>query len=197
MNIQFPIESDASKKVWCSFERELDHKLKPLPADEKNDVKMEILSHLYESAINDSAPNEEERLINAIDRLGEPDLYLTPLIQDILFAQKVAKGQPKAILKSLLVTTQKSLVHLFLTALFGFGYFITLIFFIAGVMHIFMPEVGIWLDDNGGLLSLSFSHQPDATQWLPNQFSFIAIIGSSVAYWGLSKILHTIFMKSR
>ncbi len=197
MTLQFPIKSETSQKIWCNFERELNHKLKPLPASEKDDIKMEILSHLYESASNDSAESEESRIINAIDRLGEPDLYLTPLIADILQAQSVAKGQPKAIIKSLLQTTQRSLLHLSLTAIFGLGYFITLIIFVMGVMHIFSPEVGIWLDDNGGLLSLSFSHQEDATQWIPELFSFVAITASAVVYWALSKLLYLLFIKPR
>jgi len=196
MTLQFPIKSETSKKLWCNFERELNHKLKPLPVCEKDDIKMEILSHLYESALNDSAETEEKRIINAIDRLGEPDLYLTPLIADILHAQRVAKGHPKAILKSLLEITQQSLLHLSLTAIFGFGYFISFIIFIMGIMHIFSPEVGIWLDNNGRLLSLSFSYQPDATQWLPEQFTFIAITFSAFAYWGLSKSLFLLFFKS-
>lgn len=195
MTLQFPINSESSKKIWCSFERELNHKLKPLPENERNDIKMEILSHLYESALNDSAESEENRIINAIDRLGEPDLYLSPLISDILHAQSVAKGHPKAILESLLKVTQQSLLHLSLTAIFGFGYFISFIIFIMGIMHIFSPEVGIWLDNNGELLSLSFSNQPNATQWMPEQFSFIAIALSAFVYWGLSKLLYILLLR--
>jgi hypothetical protein len=197
MTLQFPITSDTSKKIWCAFERELMHKLKPLPENERDDIKMEILSHLYESASNDQADSEESRLINAIDRLGEPDLYLTPLILDILQAQSVAKGHPKAIAKSLLETTQRSLLHLSCTALFGFGYFISIMIFIMGIMHIFIPDVGIWLDNDGRLLSLSFSFQPNATQWMPAQFSFIAITVSAFSYWGLSKLLYVLFIKPK
>lgn len=197
MTLQFPIKSDIAKKIWCGFERELNHKLKPLPESDRDDIKMEILSHLYESAKNDPADSEENRMINAIDRLGEPDLYLTPLISDILQAQSVAKGHPKAIAKSLLEITQQSLLHLSLTAIFGFGYVVSIIIFIMGVMHFFIPDVGIWLDDNGGLLSLSFSFQPNATQWLPDQFSFIAITVSAFSYWALSKLLYRLLLKPK
>ena len=197
MTLQFPIKSDTSKKIWCAFERELNHKLKPLPESERDDIKMEILSHLYESASNNKASSEENRIINAIDRLGEPDLYLTPLIADILHAQSVAKGHPKAIAKSLLETTQKSILHLSLTAIFGFGYVASMIIFIMGIMHIFNPDVGIWLDNSGGLLSLSFTFQPNATQWMTEQFSFIAISVSAFSYWGLSKLLYTLFLESK
>ncbi len=196
MTPQFPIKSETSKKIWYGFERELNHKLKPLPVSERDDVKMEILSHLYESALNDKADAEEERIINAIDRLGEPDLYLTPLISDILQAQSAAKGNPKAIAKSLLATTQRSLLHLSLTAIFGFGYAVSMIIFIMGIMHIFNSNVGVWLDNDGGLLSLSFAFQPNAVQWMPEQFSFIAITVSAFTYWGLSKLLYILLLKS-
>jgi len=197
MTFQFSIKSDISKKIWSGFERELNHKLKPLPESERDDIKMEILSHLYESASNDKADSEENRIINAIDRLGEPDLYLTPLISDILQAQNVAKGHPKAIAKSLLKTTQQSILHLALTAIFGFGYVISIIIFIMGIMHIFNPNVGVWLNDSGGLLSLSFSFQPNAVQWMPEKFSFIAISLSSLSYWLLSKLLYALLLSSK
>ena len=96
MNTMFPIESKTAQQVWNNFDRELIHKLKRLPKEERTDIRLEILSHLFDSTVNngvdvaetDNVEREEVRLINAISRLGSPDEYLEPLITDILLNQK-------------------------------------------------------------------------------------------------------------
>jgi len=196
MNEMFPISSETAQKVWDNFDRELIHKLKPLPEEERNDVRLEILSHLYESMAN--APinasgdaqyhNEDVRLINAISNLGSPDEYLEPLIADILLYQKASKGNPVAIWNGLRNSAKKGLMHALATLVLGMGYFWVIMIFIMSLMHMVNPDVGIWFYP-GGEVSLSFEAQPGATQWLTEWFSLVGIVGSALAYWGLSKLL--------
>ena len=194
MKIQFPIEGELATKVWHNFERELNHKLKALPKSEREDVKLEILSHLYDSAQSDDAANEESRLVNAIDRLGDPESYLGPLIADILQEQKTAQGHPAAIVQSLLNNAKLGVAHVIATVIFGFGYFITLMIFIMSVMHIGDPDVGLWIHQNGGF-AFSFEHQPNSAQWMPRWFSLIGILASVCSYLSLSKLLYLILYK--
>ena len=94
MKLEFPITSNVAQKVWDNFELDLLHKLKSLPEPDRTEVSLEILSHLYDSAQNDPADSEEERYLNAIERLGSPDEYLTPLVDDILLYTSLHKGNP-------------------------------------------------------------------------------------------------------
>ncbi|WP_100643691.1 hypothetical protein [Alteromonas facilis] len=196
MNNVFPIQSETAKKVWNNFDRELIHKLKSLPLEERTDIRLEILSHLYESLIKGPADktelrnsqSEEVRLINAISNLGSPDEYLEPLIADILLYQKASKGHPGAILKGLQSSAKKGLVHALATLVLGMGYFWVIMIFIMSLMHIADPDIGIWYYPTGEV-SLSFSAQPGATQWLPGWFSLVGIVSSTIAYWALSKVL--------
>ena len=132
MSQLFPIKSDIAQKVWDHFDRELKHKLKPLPQAAREDVRLEILSHLYESTQRDEGQSEADKIINAIHRLGAPDEYLTPLISDILQAQEVSKGYPQAILNTLISQTKMGLLHFVATLAFGFGYFLSIIIFMGG-----------------------------------------------------------------
>ena len=194
MTVQFPIMSKTAKVVWDNFDRELVHKLKILPENERADIRLEILSHLYESTIDVSSSNsepkesEEVKLINAISNLGSPDEYLEPLIADILLYQKTAKGNPAAILQSLKNSAKQGILHALATLVLGMGYFWVIMIFIMSVMHIFMPEVGIW-QHSSGTLSLSFEAQPNALQWQTGWFSLIGIVASAAAYWLLNKAL--------
>jgi uncharacterized membrane protein len=200
----FPIESKTAQQVWNIFDRELLHKLKPLPKEEREDIRLEILSHLFDSANNSSVDSnsinttesEEVRLIDAISRLGSPDEYLEPLISDILLQQKASKGHPLAILKSLQNSAQKGLFHGLATLVLGMGYFWVIMIFVMSVMHIGNPDVGIWYYPTGEF-SLSFNAQEDAIQWQSKWFSLIGIISSSLAYWALNKVLSYFISKSK
>jgi len=201
MNTMFPIESKTAQQVWNNFDRELIHKLKRLPKNERADVRLEILSHLFDSASNqqietDKTDSEEVRLINAISRLGSPDEYLEPLIADILLNQEASKGNPIAILKSLKSSARKGVLHLCATLVLGMGYFWTIMIFIMSLMHIWNPDVGLWYYPTGEI-SLSFEAQPGATQWQAKWFSLIGIFCSCLAYWGLNKILGYFIAKSK
>ncbi|KGJ91948.1 hypothetical protein [Thalassotalea sp. ND16A] len=196
MNQPFPIKSKVAQKVWHNFERDLVHKLAPLPKDEGNDIRLEIMSHLYESASHDEADLEEVRFINAIERLGSPEEYLDPLIADILLTQQTIKGDPRAIYQSLLASARKGFFHNLATLVLGLGYFWVIMIFIMSVMHLGDPDVGIWYYPSGNF-SLSFSAQPDAIQWQPKWFPLIGIITSASAYWLLNKLLSYLFAKSK
>lgn len=193
MNNMFPLKSLTAQKIWNNFDRELIHKLKLLPEEERTDIRLEILSHLFESmahvTLDDSNDdNEEIRLINAISNLGSPEEYLEPLIADILIYQKTSKGHPYAILQGLKASAKKGLMHGLATLVLGMGYFWTIMIFIMSVIHIVNPDVGVWYYPTGEV-SLSFDAQPNAKQWMTGWFSVIGILGSAVIYWGLSKIL--------
>ena len=204
MNTMFPIESKTAQQVWNNFDRELIHKLKRLPKEERTDIRLEILSHLFDSTVNngvdvaetDNVEREEVRLINAISRLGSPDEYLEPLITDILLNQKASKGHPLAILKSLKNSARKGVFHGLATLVLGMGYFWVIMIFIMSLMHIGNPDVGIWYYPTGEF-SLSFHAQPGAMQWQEKWFSLIGLFSSSLAYWGLNKILGYFISKSK
>lgn len=196
MNEIFPIQGDVAKKIWNNFERELSHKLKPLPKEEVDDIRLEILSHLYESALNAPGESEEIRLVNAIERLGAPDEYLTPLVADILLMQKTIKGHPLAIGRSLLNNAHKGFFYALTTIILGFGYFWILMVFLMSVMHLADPDVGLWFHSSGDF-ALSFEAQQEAVQWQPKWFTLIGLVSSILGYYLLNKLLSFLLLRSK
>jgi len=188
MKSEFPITSNVAQKVWDNFESDLHHKLKSLPDPDRKEISLEILSHLYYSAQNDPAPSEEERYLNAIQRLGSPDEYLKPLVDDILLYHSLDKGNPVAVFSSLQKLASRGLLHILGTFVLGFGYFTVIMLFIMAVLHMVDPGVGVWSHGNGSL-SFSFSVQPDSTQWIPAYFTPAGIAISFAGYWLLNRML--------
>lgn len=202
MNDMFPIKSKTAQKVWDNFDRELIHKLKQLPEEERLDIRLEILSHLYEAIMSNASEDdsmdesEEVKLINAISNLGSPEEYLAPLICDILLHQKASKGHPVAIFQSLQNSAQKGMFHALATLVLGMGYFWTIMIFIMSAMHIVNPDIGIWYYPSGEV-SLSFEAHTGGKQWMPGWFSLIGITSSILAYWLLGKILSYFIVRLR
>jgi hypothetical protein len=188
MKLEFPITSNVAQKVWDNFERDLLHKLKSLPEPDLTEVSLEILSHLYDSAQNDPAVSEEERYLNAIERLGSPDEYLTPLVEDILLYTSLRKNNPAAVFSSLQKVASRGLLHLLGTFILGFGYFTVIMLFIMAALHAVDPGVGVWTHANGNV-SFSFSAQPDSIQWIPEYFTPVGIAVSLAGYWLLNRLL--------
>ena len=183
MKLEFPIKSNVAQKVWDNFERDLLHKLKGLPEPDRTEVSLEILTHLYDSAQNDPAELEEERYLNAIERLGSPDEYLTPLVDDILLYTSLHKGNPVAVFGSLQKVASRGLLHILGTFILGFGYFTVIMLFIMAVFHMVDPGAGVWLHKDGNL-SFSFS-----VQWIPEYFTLAGIVVSFTGYWLLNRVL--------
>ena len=188
MKPEFPITGDVAQKVWDNFERDLLHKLKSLPEPDRTEISLEILSHLYYSAQSDPALSEEEKYVNAIERLGSPDEYLKPLVDDILLYTSLHKGNPVAVFSSLQKLASRGLLHILGTFILGFGYFTVIMLFIMAVLHMVDPGVGVWRHENGNL-SFSFSTQPDSVQWIPAYFTPVGIAISFTGYWLLNRVL--------
>jgi uncharacterized membrane protein len=188
MKQEFPITSNVAQKVWDNFERDLLHRLKSLPEPDRTEISLEILSHLFYSAQNDPALSEEERYLNAIERLGSPDKYLKPLVDDILLYNSLDKGNPVAVVGSLQKLASRGLLHILGTFILGFGYFTVIMLFIMAVLHMVDPGVGVWTHQDGNI-SFSFSAQPDSVQWIPAYFTPVGIAISCAGYWFLNRVL--------
>jgi uncharacterized membrane protein len=194
---QFPVKTELAQKMGNHFEKELDHKIKTLPLKDRENVKLEILSHLYESSINDKADKEESRIINAIERLGTPDEYLTPLVSDILLNLKAKNGNPLAIVKSLFNNIQISLTHTLATIVLGIAYLFIIMIFIMSIAHIFISEAGLWIHDSGERIAFSFTAHENSNQWLPEWFTFIGLITSVGCYLIFNRVLFYFLNKNK
>jgi uncharacterized membrane protein len=134
-------------------------------------------------------------LINAIQRLGSPDEYLTPLVSDILLNLQTKNGNPLAIVKSLASNVHTSLIQAVASIIFGVLYFFIVMIFIMAIAHLFNPEVGLWLHQTGGV-SLSFEAQSNSKQWLPQWFTIIGLAVSISGYLLLNHLLYRLLSRS-
>jgi uncharacterized membrane protein len=139
-------------KIWNQYDQRLKYLLRKIKKEEKEEILLEIKGHLWESFRQDPAESEEERLLNAISRLGEPEIFLRPLIADKYMTRASRTLSPKDVIKGLYFSLFTGFKKAVISFCLGLGYI--LVFVLAGmaVLKPFFPNnVGVFLFNDGSL----------------------------------------------
>jgi len=78
--------------------------LKGFPAQDQEELVKEIHSHIYESFRNDPTANEVERILNVLDKLGEPGVVISTRMPSAMVKLGKKKKLPFYILAGFLIT---------------------------------------------------------------------------------------------
>jgi len=181
-----------TKKIWDQYNKRLQYLLRRINTEEKEEMLLEIKGHLLESFQQDPADSEQERLLNAIDRMGEPEKFLKPLIADKYMNRASRTLSPKDVIKglyfSLFTGLKKALVSFFL----GLGYIIVCILGLMAVLKPFFPNhVGLILFNNGSVTAgISTNSSGVRIDYLGYWVIPIAAGLAVLIYIGLTKYLH-------
>jgi len=119
-------KSKAANKLYTSYLNRVISSSKVLSEEDKTEILMEIKSHIYEGLNKVEGENETDKLINILDKLGEPEVFLKPMIADRKMAQATKTFNPKDIFTALRLNIQNGIkysvfVLLYLSlSIFGF-----------------------------------------------------------------------------
>jgi hypothetical protein len=187
-----------TKKIWEQYNQRLMYLLRRVNKEEKEEMLLEIKGHLLESFQQDPAESEEEQLLNAINRMGEPEKFLRPLIADKYMNRASRTLSPKDVIKglyfSLFTGLKKGLFSLF----FGLGYIVVCVLSVMALLKPFFPNhVGvIMFKDRSLTAGMSFNSSGVKIDYLGYWFIPVAAGLAILIYIGLTKHLHKI-RKSR
>ncbi len=153
MDIDPKFQEKVSKKIWDDYIYRVSRTIRHLNKEQRNEIKLELKSHLFESFSERESDNEVENLIDAMESLGKPEEYLKTIAAD-----KVLKGtgkflNPKNLMLGVFYSSVTSLKLGALMISFGIGYLTSLIFALIGIIRIFSPEhAGFFIYPNGGYI---------------------------------------------
>ena len=71
-----------AQKVFQQYISRLDLSVRKLPEDMQKDLRAEITGHILDSMEASQKETELDRLLDATERLGDPDKFLKPMIAD-------------------------------------------------------------------------------------------------------------------
>ena len=183
-----------TRKIWNQYDRRLQHILRRTDKEERKELLLEIKGHLLESFHQDPAESEEEKLLNAIDRLGDPEIFLRPLIADRYMTRASRTLSPKDVVKGLYYSLFTGLKKAFISFLLGLGYILVFVLVAISFLKPFFPNhVGLILFNDGSMTAgMSTNSSGVKIDYLGYWVIPIAACLSILLYIGLTKYLRVV-----
>ncbi|RPI70607.1 MAG: hypothetical protein EHM45_24640 [Desulfobacteraceae bacterium] len=186
-----------AEKIWAQYFRRLDRWLRALDETQKQELILEIKGHLLESLQSEPSESESERLLNAIERLGEPETYVKPMLAERLLTKASKSLKPKDVLRGLYYHFVGGVKKIFAGIIFVFGYALAVSLALIGLLKVFFPgRVGLFLFEKGTLLfGLSVKPEGARTEVLGYWIIPICLGSAFLLYIGLTKLLKVLKKK--
>lgn len=95
--------SEHVDKIVNNYLKRLKSYLKGLPEQDKEELVKEIHSHIYESFVNDPTENEIDRILNVLNKLGEPSNVISSRVSTAMVSMGKKQKLPFYILAGILI----------------------------------------------------------------------------------------------
>ena len=128
-----------AQRVYENYLKRIKRVTKPISKEDAQEVLMEFNSHIYENLQN-NAQGELDNLLNAIDRLGQPEEFLKPLIADKLLEKATKSFNPVHVFRALALNLTN-----------GISYIIFFILYMCLGGFIFLIIAKLFISDEVGL----------------------------------------------
>lgn len=191
MTGEFIFKDPVAEKIWTQYFGRMNRLLRALDETQKRELTLEIKGHLLESFESERAGSEAERLLNAIDRLGEPESFIGPMRADRLLAKASRSFRPKDVLKGMYYSLAGGTRKVFLWLLYVLGYVLVICLGLIAFLKIIIPKhVGLLLYDDGDFV---FGFALNLTGFRSEVLGFwiipICAISAIGLYFGLTRLL--------
>ncbi|MGJ1447055.1 HAAS signaling domain-containing protein [Sphingobacterium spiritivorum] len=119
-----------SKRIYLDYISRIQQATKSLDKTNQQEVLLEINSHIYESITDPAAmeKGEVERLLDVLEKLGQPEIFLKPLVAEKKLEEATRSFNPFHILKALILNIGNGISYVIFTLLylllFGFIFLI-------------------------------------------------------------------------
>lgn len=164
--------NNTSKKIYANYIKRTKKVISALSLEDRNEILMEFNSHIFEAINNKQSTTESEIdiLVNVLEKLGEPEEILKPLVADKKMTQATKTFNPVHIFKALALNIGNGISYFLFSiiylSLFGFIYAI--------IMKIINPiDVGVYFQ-NGSFDTLGtytgYTEEDNVVEVLGNWF---------------------------
>jgi len=136
-----------AKKVFDRYIRRLESSVSKLPVNMQTDLRNEITGHIFDSVNASDKETELDQLLDALERLGDPEKFMKPMIADYEVAYATTTFNPadvfRAVIRNLGAGVERTLKY----SLFFILYLTLFAFAIIFVAKIFFPGyTGLFYD---------------------------------------------------
>jgi hypothetical protein len=144
-----PFDNPSAQRVYNDYIQRCRRVTAILSARDREDVLLEINSHIYEYLCANNATDQMEALLNVLERLGAPEETLKEIVATRKIGEATRTFNPKHLIQALALNLTNGVIYIIISALFLFEItFPTLI-----VLKLIYPNrVGLFTYDNGSFL---------------------------------------------
>lgn len=194
MRLEKKLTDPVAIRVWRNYMKRINHLVISLPSEQRDEILLEIESHLFESISHASENKEVEKLLDGIEKLGEPEIFLKPIVKERKISNVLQTYSPISVIRNFIFNPFENLKRFALNVLLGVGYFFLFIVFVISILKIFFPEVGLFVYPNGAW-NLGVADDPAARELLGNWLIPGGITISIVLYIFLARLLQKLNKK--
>jgi len=146
---------------------------------------------------NDNAEKEVDRFLNALEKLGEPDEFLKPIVADKLLLNASQTLSPKSLILGLIFNFYAGIRRAIITLILGIGYLLLIAFALMTILKPFFPEnVGLFRKPDGSKIFGIDTDMPGAQDLLGYWLIPIGLIVTIALYIFVTKFIKK-FIKDR
>ncbi|HMH32915.1 MAG TPA: hypothetical protein VK543_07785 [Puia sp.] len=181
-----------AKRVYAQFLALLRSKSTVLKTADRDELKTELISHVYESmGPSDSEENELNRLLNAIEKLGNLDDVVNPIIADKMIEYARSSVNPEALMNAYVNNSGSLFRKLIIGITFSLFFILVTVVAIISVVKIFDPTAGLYVGPKIFVLG-KVGDSSQAKEILGYWIIPVAIILAFILYWVFLRLLHLI-----
>ncbi|MDP6651703.1 MAG: hypothetical protein QGF90_06295 [Gammaproteobacteria bacterium] len=150
MEISKYFGSDEANSLWEAYLNKVDLLLLKISDDQRNAIRKEPESHVFEAVQGQTSSNELERLEAALKDLGDPDEIVPPMIAAALIGDAKNSNNPLGVLRVVTVHLGQRIVNSFRWLAIALLYITGFVFVTMAILKLFSPEhVGFFTSETG------------------------------------------------
>lgn len=185
-------------RIWRDYFARVETMLQPLDADQRLETVRELKSHVFEHLQQLEGQNEVSNLLDAIEKLGQPEEFLKPVVAGKLLDAATRSYNPRKLFSGLMYKRRLSLGHAVLSLLFAIGYFFLFLFLLIAVFKIPFPDsVGLFQSGPGDYVLGIPGNTTGMTDLLGLWTVPVALLITGILYVGLTKLLQLVIRQNR
>lgn len=130
------LHSESAQKLYDAYLRRVKRTTKVLSAPDREEIAKEINSHIYEGLGRGKESEELSTLVNLLDRLGDPEEFLQPLLADKKLKEATKTFNPKHIFQALKLNARNGIKF----STFGLLYTLLITFVLLSFTKLISPS---------------------------------------------------------
>lgn len=118
---EISFQDNNSRRIYLEYMKRVQRVVKGLSGDGQQEILMEINSHIYESVVAEAGEvgrTELERLLDSLEKLGQPEVFLKPMVADKKMEEASRTFNPLKIMKALVLNIGNGLSYIVFAVLY-------------------------------------------------------------------------------